>query len=128
MAEIGQRSFGEVFQDAVGHIQEIVRAEIRLAKVEVKEEAVKAEGAAVVLGGGALMGYFAGALIIVAAVCALAIVVPWWAAALIMAAICGVCAAAMLGAGRAMLAQLRAPEKTVATVSEDLRWARNQTR
>lgn len=128
MPENGQRSIGEVFQDAVGHIQEIVRAEIRLAKAEAKEEAVKAKGAAVMFGGGALMGYFAAALLIVAGTCALAIVIPWWASALVMGAICAVLAGGMLGAGRAMIAQIHAPEKTVNTLQEDLRWARNQTR
>jgi uncharacterized membrane protein YqjE len=122
------RSFGDVFQDAVGHVQEIVRAEIRLAKVELKQDAVKAKGAAVMLGGGAVMGYFAAALVIVACVCALAIVLPWWAASLIMAVICGIIAAGMLTAGRAMLSRVHGPEKTVKTVAEDLRWAQNQTR
>jgi membrane protein implicated in regulation of membrane protease activity len=128
MPENGQRSIAEVFQDAVGHIQEIVRAEIRLAKVETKEEVVKAKGAAVMLGGGAIMGYFAGALLIVSGTCALALVMPWWAAALVMAALCGIIAGGLLGAGRAMLAQMHGPDKTVNSLTEDLRWARNQTR
>jgi uncharacterized membrane protein YqjE len=127
MSETGNRSFGDVFQDAVGHMQEIVRAEIRLARSEVQAEAAKAKQAGLLLGGAALLGYFAMALLVVAATCALAIVLPWWAAALVIAALCGVLAGAMFAGGRVRLKTIHGPEKTIGTVSENLEWARNQT-
>lgn len=74
------------------------------------------------------MALFAGALLMAAAVCALAIVVPWWAASLIMAVICGIVAGGMASAGRMRLKAMHGPNQTVGTVTEDLRWARNQTR
>jgi hypothetical protein len=127
MSETGYRSFGDVFQDAVGHMQEIVRAEIQLAKSEVLAEAGRAKQAGLMLGGAALMGYFAMALLVVAATCALAIVLPWWAAALIIAAFCGVLAGTMFAAGRMRLKTIHGPEQTIGTVGENLEWARNQT-
>jgi uncharacterized membrane protein YqjE len=127
MSETGYRSFGDVFQDAVGHMQEIVRAEIRLAKSELQVEARKAKQAGLMFGGAALLGYFAMALLVVAALCALAIVLPWWAAALIMAGLCGVIAGVMFAVGRMRLKTIHGPEQTVGTVSENLTWARNQT-
>jgi uncharacterized membrane protein YqjE len=127
MSESGYRPLGEVFQDAVGHMQEIIRAEIRLAKSEMRAEAGKAKQAALLLGGAALLGYFAMALLVVAAACALAIVLPWWAATLVMAALCGIIAGAMFAAGRMRLKTIRGPEQTIGTVGENLEWARNQT-
>jgi uncharacterized membrane protein YqjE len=128
MAENGQRSLGEVFQDAVGHVQEIVRAEIRLAKVELRNEAGKAKDAGIMLGGAAAIGLFSGALLVVAGVCALAIIMPFWGAALVMAALCGIVAGAMAAAGRVRLKTMHGPQQTLATVAEDMTWARNQTR
>lgn len=122
------RSLGEVFQDAIGHLQEIVRAEIRLAKAEVREDAGRAKNAAVMFGGAALMGLFAAALVITAAVCAVAIVLPWWAASLIVAALCGIVGGGMFAAGRTRMKMMRGPQNTIETVNEDLRWARNPTR
>jgi hypothetical protein len=128
MADIGNRSIGDVFQDAVGHFQEIFRSEIRLAKTEIREEAGKAKSAAVLFGGAALMGLFAAALLLTAAVCALAIVVPWWAASLILAALCGMFAGGMLSAGRTRMKMVHGPQDTMQSMNENLRWARNQTR
>lgn len=128
MAENGNRSIGEVFQDAVGHIQEIVRSEIRLAKTEIREDAGKAKDAAVMFGGAALMGVFAAALLVTAAVCALAIVISWWASMLILAVLCGMIGGGMFAAGRVRMKTVHGPQDTIQTVHENLTWARNQTR
>jgi uncharacterized membrane protein YqjE len=128
MAESGNRSIGEVFQDAVGHFQEIFRSEIRLAKTEIQEQAAKARSGAILFGGAALMGVFAAALMVTAAACALAIVVPWWAATLILAALCGMLAGGMFAAGRTRMKTVHGPQDTIQSVQENLTWARNQTR
>lgn len=128
MPENANRSIGEVFQDAVGHLQEIVRAEIRLAKTEIRDDAGKAKDAAVMFGGAALMGVFAAALLVTAAACALAIVLPWWASTLILAALCGIIGGGMFAAGRMRLKMVHGPQDTIDTVNENLTWARNQTR
>ncbi len=128
MAENGNRSIGEVFQEAVGHIQEIVRSEIRLARTEIREDAGKAKNAAIMFGGAALMGFFAAALLVTAGACALAIVIPWWASTLVLAALCGIVGGGMFAAGRARLKLLHSPGETIQTVHENLTWARNQTR
>jgi hypothetical protein len=43
-----------VIQDILRNVQEIVRAEVRLAKTEMQEEAGKAKSSAMLLGGDAL--------------------------------------------------------------------------
>jgi hypothetical protein len=128
MAESGNRSISEVFQDAIGHFQEIVRSEIRLAKTEIRQDAGKAKAAAVLLSGAALMGFFASALVVTAAACALAIVLPWWAATLVLAVLCGIIGGGMFVAGRTRMKLVHGPQDTIQSVQENLRWARNQTR
>jgi uncharacterized membrane protein YqjE len=128
MAENANRSIGEVLQDAVGHVQEIVQSEIRLAKTEIREQAGKAKHAAIMFGGAALMAFFAAALVVTAAACALAIVLPWWAATLVVGALCGMIGGGMFAAGRMRIKMVHGPQDTIQTVNENLKWARNQTR
>jgi Putative Actinobacterial Holin-X, holin superfamily III len=53
------RSLSEVFQDIVRNVQEIIRAEISLAKTEVREEASKAVSSLARVVVGALSGILA---------------------------------------------------------------------
>jgi uncharacterized membrane protein YqjE len=70
------RSISSVLSDIVGNIQQIVRAEVRLAKAEVREEAVKAKRGVVLLGAGAVGFLFAVGFLLLALVYALATVWP----------------------------------------------------
>ena len=45
-------SFANLIEGAFANVQEIIRSEVRLAKTEAREEAVKAGRAGAVLGGG----------------------------------------------------------------------------
>jgi uncharacterized membrane protein YqjE len=128
MAENQPHSLGGVVQEAAGHVQDIVRSEIRLARAELAEEAAKAKGAAAMFGGSALMGYFAGALVIVTADRVLSAMMPKWLASSILAGACGFASVSMFGSGRALLKELGTPEKTVQTVKENIEWAQNQKR
>jgi uncharacterized membrane protein YqjE len=42
----GDRSLSDVLQDILRNVQEMVRSEVRLAKTEIREEAVKAKSSA----------------------------------------------------------------------------------
>jgi len=123
------RSISDVLQDVVHNLQEIVRAEVRLAKTEIREEAGKAKPAGALLATGALSGIFAAFFILLAMVYALTRIIPDWAAALAVAVLTGIAAAATLAAGKKRLAQVHpVPEKTVATLKENVEWAKRQTR
>jgi len=123
------RSIADVLQDVVRNLQEIVRAEVRLAKTELREEAVKAKPAGTLLGTGALFGLFAAFFFLLSAVYALTRVMPDWAAALTVAALTAVVAASTLAAGKKRLTQVHpVPEKTVASIKESVEWAKRQTR
>ena len=129
MAVQTERSFAELFQDILANVQEIIRSEFRLAKAEVREEGVKARQSVSMLGAGVFIGLYALGFLFLAAVYGLETVVPSWLAALIVGAAIAVAATVLLSIGRNRLKQVHPfPEKTVATLKENVQWARHQVR
>ena len=53
------RSLSDVFEDIIRNVQEIVRSEVRLAKTELRQEAVKAKSSGILLGVGGITVLFA---------------------------------------------------------------------
>lgn len=129
MNENERRSTTQILENIVEDVQDIIRSEVRLARAEIKEEALKAAKGGAAIGGAALMGYFALALLVVCFTALLATAMPLWVSAIIMCVVCGCVAGALYAMGRGRLKQVHpAPEKTIRTVKEDLEWARNQMR
>ena len=123
------RTMTEVLQDIVANIQEIVRSEFRLAKVEIHEETTKAVRSSIPLVIGVLLSLYALGFILLAVVHALSMVVDAWLATLIVGA--GVLAISMIlvSVGRTRFKQVKVvPEKTVVTVKENVQWAKHQIR
>jgi uncharacterized membrane protein YqjE len=114
------RSFADVLQDIVANIQDIVRAELRLATTEIKQEAAKAADGGRLLGAGAVAALFAVAFLLLSAVYGLALVMPVWAASLTVAVLLAVISAILIGSGRTRLKSVHAPKKTVASIRETL--------
>ena len=106
----GNRSISGILQDIIHNIQEIVRAEVRLAKREVLDEVTSAKRAWLLLAVGGLSAIFAVLFLLLGSVYALSTVMPKWAAAAIVAAGLATIAAGTLGAGFSRLKQLRLPE------------------
>src|SRR5258707_6712579 len=75
-----ERSIAALLKDIVGNLQQIIRAEVRLAKVDVAEELAKAMRGLVLLALGALFGTMALAFLVLRAVYLLAHFVQPWAA------------------------------------------------
>jgi hypothetical protein len=126
---VEERSFSDVFQDILHNVQEIVRSEVRLAKAEIGEEAVKAKSSAALLGGGAVAALYAILFLLLVIVYALALIMPNWAAALIVGAALAVAATLMLTAGAKRFKQIHpTPERTVETIKENVEWARKQAK
>jgi len=129
MASTTERPITAILHDIVSDIQEIIRSEIRLAKVELGEQAGKAGKAAGMLAAGGIIGVYALGFLLLACVYALAIVLPSWAAALIVCVICASIAGALMVIGRKRIKQVQAkPDGTIANVKENLEWAKNQSR
>ena len=129
MSTSGDRSFTNVLEDIAGNIQAIVRSEVRLAKTEIQEEAVKAGRAAGVAGAGGVLGLYAVGFVLLACVYALELALAPWLAALIVGVVAGAGAAVLIQAGRKGLRRVHPrPDRTIHTVKENLEWAKNQTR
>ncbi len=129
MTTAADRPLSAVLGDIVGNVQQIVRAEIRLAKVEIRDEAVKARRGAMLVAGGALLGVLALGVLLLAAVYALSTVVAPALAALIVGVAAAVIAGAAAAAGARQFKQVNIPPpKTSATVQETLQWAKMRAR
>ncbi len=123
------RSIADVVQDIIGNIQRVIRAELRLAKTEISEEAAKAGRATAIIAAGGVLALYAFALLLTTILLALAMVIPGWLAALILFAITAVGGAVLLSVGKKRFRAVHpAPEKTIATVKENVQWAKDQAK
>jgi uncharacterized membrane protein YqjE len=123
----GHTSLGGIFQDVAHHVAEIVRSEFQLAKMEFSETAKRAVRPAVILIAGTVVGVFAVGFVLLTIVFALHLVMPLWLAALIVGAFAATAAAVLINAGIQEFKRLHVvPERTLASVRENLRWMKQQ--
>lgn len=122
------RPISAVLQDIVGNLQDIVRAEVRLARTEVSEEFAKARSAGVLCGAGAVLAILSATFLLLAIVYALSLVMPPWAAALIVAAGVGLVAMVTLRIGMKRFQTVNAAPKTAASLKENVEWAKQLTK
>ena len=122
------RSMTEILQDIIADIQEIVRSEFRLAKVEIQEEIAKVTRSGVPLIVGLILGLYGLGFLLLAAVHALSLIVDAWLAALIVGFGVGVISLILISVGRNRLKGVKVPEKTIGTVKENVQWAKHQIR
>lgn len=127
--DVEDASLGELFSSLTSDLSDLVRSEMELAKVEMKQEAAKAGRAGGMLGGAAAAGYLALILLAFAAAWGLAELVDAGWAFLIVGVVVGVIAAVLARVGQQKLREVNpVPEQTVETLKEDARWARAQTK
>jgi len=122
-----RETLGELFGAASRDFSELVRKEVELAKVELKEEAVEAGKAGAFMGAGGLLGYQALLILLLAVAWLLAEVMPIWAGLLIVALVVGVVAAVLVMSGKKKIGELSPPvPNTIETLQEDAQWAKQQ--
>ena len=129
MFTVVERSIASLLKDIVGNLQQIVRAEVRLAKAEVTAELGKARRAMVLIAIGGLFAVMTLGFLLLGAVYALAQVVQPWAAAILVAGGAAIVGgvSATVGASRLKLVSLP-PPRTVSSVQENIQWAKAQAR
>ncbi|HET9011671.1 MAG TPA: phage holin family protein [Gemmatimonadaceae bacterium] len=126
----GRRGLGALLRDLAEGSAELVRGEVRLARLELGTAASAAgRGTGFVAVGGVLLllgtlATFTGLVLLIGD--------QWlprdlyWVAALLFALICGVVAAWFANRGRTMLSPAAlAPHETVATLKEDKEWLKH---
>lgn len=129
MATETDRPFSQILQDIVANVQDIIRLEVRLAKAEMSEQAGKAARGVTTLAIGAGLAFFGLGFVLLAVVYALSTVMAPWAAAAIVGVVLGAVAAMMMSAGRKHLRGVdMKPERTIQSVKENVKWAKDQTR
>ncbi|HEY1340522.1 MAG TPA: phage holin family protein [Bryobacteraceae bacterium] len=121
------RSLAAIVQDVLRDLQNMMRAEIRLARAEMAEKAQRAGSAAGLFGAAAVCGLLAAAAFVTTCIAALALVMPVWLAALLMCLFLVMIGGACYAGGRSRWKQTDlAPRQTVDTLKEDVEWAKRQ--
>jgi len=122
-----ERPMTEVLRDIIGNVQEMVRSEVRLARVEIRDETAKTARAGAMLAAGGVLGIIAGVFLLVCLAQLLNLVMPAWAATLLVALALGAAAAVFISKGRGGL-RVPTPDKTIENVKENVEWMKNQTK
>lgn len=121
------QGIGALVSGVVSDLQDLFRAEIKLAKTELKEDAQATGKAAGAMVGGGVIGLLGFVFLLLAVMYALALVLPMWASALIVAVVLFVVAAGLVMWGKKELSAAKlGPQQTIATLKEDQQWARQQ--
>ena len=131
------QSLGELFGRVTSDMSTLVRQEMQLAKIEIKQEVRTASKAGGLLGGGAFAGYVALLFLSAAIALFIAAVLPdsmtpmsrQVIGFLIVGALYGIAAAVLLSKGKDQLDKVDpVPHQTVETLKEDVQWAKTQAR
>ena len=121
-------SVGDLLGRVTSDLSTLMRKEVELAKVEIKEEATKAGKASGTLVGAGLVGFLVLVFLSLAVMFGLDQVMPIGWAAVITAVLLAIVAAVLFVVGRRQLQQVNPkPEQTVETLKEDVQWAKNRT-
>jgi len=122
-----QRSVPEILENIASNLTQLIQAEFRLAKGELKEGAEKVAAPGATLGAGVVLAFYGLGFLLLAAVYALSLVMAGWLATLIVGGVLLVVAGILVGAGGMKLKRMNlTPDKTIRTLEEDVRWAKQQ--
>ena len=121
------RTVPEVLHDIFGNIEEIIRAEFRLVKAEIREEGARIARPGAILAAGIAISVYAGGFLLLAAVYGLSTLMDAWLAALIVGSVLAVLAAVLLTSSVNRLRHLKpAPEETIRDLEENVQWAKHR--
>lgn len=126
-APLEQRPLGELLSEFADEGRRFLRAEAKLARAELKDEAKAAgKGAGLIAGGGVVVhaGFFC---LVAALVIGLGQLIPLGWAAFVVGVVLAAIGAGLAGAGRSELRDVKAP-RTRAQVREDIEWLKQTTR
>src|SRR5919202_1596578 len=119
------RSIGELLSDMTSKVTTLLRKEMEMARLELKDEVRQAAKAGGMLGGGALSGYLSLLFGSFGLAWLLDRRLPRPLAFFVVAALHGGAAAALLARGREEMLQVDpVPQRTVDTLKENVEWAK----
>jgi hypothetical protein len=121
-----ERALSDVLQDILRNLQDIVRSEVRLAKVEIRDDAKRAASSAVWIAAGTIGALSAWAFLLWTITFALSTRMSMWAATLVVAVVlAGAAIVLIVGGIRRMKRIHPIPERTIASIKENVEWMRH---
>jgi hypothetical protein len=124
-----ERSVATLLSDIVGNLQQIVRAEVRLAKNEIREEARRLQRGAILLVAGGLLAAIALVVLLFAGVYALGQIWPLWLAALVVGGGTAVIGLITAWAGLRLIRHVTLPPpRSAAVIEGHIQWAKSRLR
>lgn len=109
-----ERSIGQLVSDASADASALVRGEIELAKVEIKNDVAHAGKGAGMFAGAAVLGAYGFGLLLLALAWLIAVWLPVWAGLLIVAVVLFIIAAVLALVGKKQITQVKGkPVKTI---------------
>jgi len=128
-AKSRSRPFSQILQEIINHLAEIVRSEVHLARVEIRQDGAKFAKAGVFLAIGAVFALYALGFLLLGAVYALETNLAPWISAIIVGVAAGLIGTILLLVGRTKVKQADLmPDKTIASVRENVTWMKKQVR
>jgi TRAP-type C4-dicarboxylate transport system permease small subunit len=118
-------SIGSLLRGILMDLRTLIREEIALARVELREQAGRARAAAISFGIAAAALLFGGTFLLIALATAVADLLNWpvWAGFLAVAVLLTLIGFVTLASGRRKLQTVHAvPEETISTVKENSEW------
>ena len=127
--DTSDKSLGELVATATRDLSTLIRSEVQLAKVEIKQEVTNAGKGAGLLGGAGFLGLFALIFLSISAAYGISwLGVPLGCAFFLVGALYAIGAAVLALTGKKNLQKVGPPEKTIETVKDDVAWAKHPTR
>lgn len=121
-----ERPISNVLEDILRSLQEIVRSEVRLARAEIRDDARQAAASAVWIAAGAIGALSAWAFLLWTITFALSTRMSMWAATLVVAVVLACAAGALLVVGIRRVKRIHPiPERTIASIKENVEWMRH---
>jgi uncharacterized membrane protein YqjE len=121
------RSLGSLLSSLTGDMSKLMRQELQLAKVELRDEAKQAGKAAGMLGGAAFAGWMTALFLSITLMWLLDKAMDLTLAALIVTLIWGIAAAVLGLSGKKKLQAVNPkPEQTMDSLKEDAQWLKAQ--
>jgi uncharacterized membrane protein YqjE len=125
----GERSVADVLQDILRNLQEIVRSEVRLARVEIRDETRRAVSSGMWIAAGVVGALSAWMFLLWTVAYLLATRMSMWAATLVVAVVMACVGSVLLVGGIRRVKRIQpVPERTVESVKENLEWMKQPTK
>jgi len=122
-SNLNGRSISRIIEDILHHIGEIIRSEMRLVQIEIRQDFQDVKKAGTFLAAASVAGMFALGFLLLAAVYGLSTIMPPWLAATTVGVVLGIVGMALLSKGLHMLkASSMKPDRTIQSMEDNLKW------